>query len=165
MDNEFWACSKCGDFVRGSASVVMDTMTGHRAECPGNNSSHSMERTSIDKIMEGLKGMLGLLPPPPPPPPPPSPLPLLPTAPSAVPTKKSRSAQRKENMDADKSKMPIDVANELNRFIKWDVSLALKITSADIFLHFIGSYVPSSQFSTQWSQETQSRVGPIASTV
>lgn len=119
MNFEFWACFKCGDYFRGSASEIKENSRNHQSLCANN----SMERENINKIINGLQGFSSLLPPPPPPPPPPTPLPpLSPSNSKKIWTKptSNENANQKENKvpNGFKSKMPIDVVNSLENFFK-----------------------------------------------
>lgn len=64
MNSEFWACFKCGDFLRVSSSEIAEQSKNHQALCAGN----STERENIAKIIKGLQEFSSVLPPPLPPP-------------------------------------------------------------------------------------------------
>lgn len=62
--SEFWACLKCGVFLRGSHYEILEQSKNHQALCAEN----STERENIQKIIKGLQEFSSILPPPPPPP-------------------------------------------------------------------------------------------------
>lgn len=113
MNSEFWACFKCGDFLRGSQSEIQERSKQHHTLCTGNRT----ERENIMKIVEGLHEFSSELPPPPPP-----------SVPKNLLHGKTpwfkqknileQSSIQKENISPDdpRSKMPVCVVNELKNF-------------------------------------------------
>lgn len=117
MNSEFWACLKCGNYLKGSYDEITNHSQAHQTICTKKLS----ERENIQKIINGLFAFSSLLPPTPPPPPPPIPL-------FVQQGKKSWKTQLnkkdlnipKENVvpNDPRSTMPVSVVNELKQFIE-----------------------------------------------
>lgn len=112
MHSEFWACFKCGVFLRGSNDEIVKHSKEHQSLCV----KKSTERENINQIIKGLQEFSAVLPPPPPPP-----------IPNLLQAKEpwfkqanilTESAIQKENIAPNdpRRKMPVCVVNELKSF-------------------------------------------------